>query len=49
LYFATVKLIYTVGYGVSLLSLSVAVIILLLFRYCAWWTEKKNSQTRCWL
>ncbi|XP_056305556.1 growth hormone releasing hormone receptor, like [Danio aesculapii] len=31
-YFATVKLIYTVGYGASLLSLSVAVLILLLFR-----------------
>uniref|UniRef100_A0A671QXW1 Growth hormone-releasing hormone receptor n=1 Tax=Sinocyclocheilus anshuiensis TaxID=1608454 RepID=A0A671QXW1_9TELE len=36
-YFATVKLIYTVGYGASLLSLSVAVAILLLFRrlHCA--------------
>uniref|UniRef100_A0A8C2HXE8 Growth hormone releasing hormone receptor n=1 Tax=Cyprinus carpio TaxID=7962 RepID=A0A8C2HXE8_CYPCA len=36
-YFATVKLIYTVGYGASLLSLSVAVVILLLFRrlHCA--------------
>ncbi|KAI7794469.1 growth hormone-releasing hormone receptor [Triplophysa rosa] len=36
-YFATVKLIYTIGYGTSLLSLSVAVVILLLFRrlHCA--------------
>ncbi|XP_026054856.1 growth hormone-releasing hormone receptor [Carassius auratus] len=36
-YFFTVKLIYTVGYGASLLSLSVAVVILLLFRrlHCA--------------
>ncbi|XP_067301692.1 growth hormone releasing hormone receptor, like isoform X3 [Pseudorasbora parva] len=36
-YFAIVKLIYTVGYGASLLSLSVAVVILLLFRrlHCA--------------
>uniref|UniRef100_A0A9J7YZ54 Growth hormone-releasing hormone receptor n=1 Tax=Cyprinus carpio carpio TaxID=630221 RepID=A0A9J7YZ54_CYPCA len=36
-YFATVKLIYTVGYGASLLSLSVAVAILLLLRrlHCA--------------
>ncbi|XP_030643214.1 growth hormone releasing hormone receptor, like [Chanos chanos] len=31
-YFATVKLIYTIGYGASLISLSVAVVILLLFR-----------------
>nr|XP_057929087.1 growth hormone releasing hormone receptor, like [Doryrhamphus excisus] len=31
-YFATVKLIYTVGYGVSLLVLIAAVLILLLFR-----------------
>ncbi|XP_051518210.1 growth hormone-releasing hormone receptor-like [Myxocyprinus asiaticus] len=31
-YFATVKLIYSVGYGSSLISLSVAVVILLLFR-----------------
>ncbi|KAA0706424.1 Growth hormone-releasing hormone receptor [Triplophysa tibetana] len=36
-YFATVKLIYTIGYGTSLLSLSVAVVILLLLRrlHCA--------------
>ena len=32
-YFTTVKLIYTVGYGTSLASLSIAVLILLLFRY----------------
>lgn len=31
-YFATVKLIYTVGYSISLAVLSVAVFILLLFR-----------------
>ncbi|XP_063058106.1 growth hormone releasing hormone receptor, like [Engraulis encrasicolus] len=31
-YFATVKLIYSVGYGASLVSLSVAVVILLVFR-----------------
>lgn len=31
-YFATVKLIYTVGYSISLAVLSVAVLILLLFR-----------------
>lgn len=31
-YFATVKLIYTVGYSVSLTVLAVAVLILLLFR-----------------
>ncbi|XP_056459589.1 growth hormone releasing hormone receptor, like [Gadus chalcogrammus] len=36
-YFTTVKLIYTVGYGTSLASLSIAVLILLLFRrlHCA--------------
>lgn len=31
-YFATVKLIYTVGYSISLVLLVVAVLILLLFR-----------------
>lgn len=31
-YFATVKLIYTIGYSVSLAVLAVAVLILLLFR-----------------
>ncbi|KAJ3598989.1 hypothetical protein NHX12_032952 [Muraenolepis orangiensis] len=37
LYFNTVKLIYSMGYGVSLASLSIAVLILLLFRrlHCA--------------
>ncbi|KAL2089442.1 hypothetical protein ACEWY4_014130 [Coilia grayii] len=36
-YFATVKLIYSVGYGASLVSLSIAVVILLVFRglHCA--------------
>ncbi|XP_041913280.1 growth hormone releasing hormone receptor, like [Alosa alosa] len=36
-YFATVKLIYSIGYGASLVSLSIAVVILLLFRrlHCA--------------
>ncbi|XP_055796729.1 growth hormone-releasing hormone receptor-like isoform X1 [Salvelinus fontinalis] len=36
-YFATVKLIYTIGYGTSLVFLSIAVVILLLFRrlHCA--------------
>uniref|UniRef100_W5MTE6 Growth hormone releasing hormone receptor n=1 Tax=Lepisosteus oculatus TaxID=7918 RepID=W5MTE6_LEPOC len=36
-YFATVKVIYTVGYGASVISLTVAVVILLLFRrlHCA--------------
>ena len=31
-YFATVKLIYTIGYGTSLVFLFIAVVILLLFR-----------------
>lgn len=31
-FFATVKLIYTIGYSVSLVMLAVAVSILLLFR-----------------
>eukprot|EP00064_Thunnus_orientalis_P008933 superscaffoldBa00001099_g8956 len=33
-YFATVKLIYTAGYSVSLVVLTVAVLILLLFSWC---------------
>lgn len=32
-YFASVKLIYTIGYSISLVVLAVAVLILLLFRY----------------
>ncbi|MGH0143546.1 UNVERIFIED_CONTAM: hypothetical protein FKN15_014647 [Acipenser sinensis] len=36
-YFATVKVIYTVGYGASIISLTIAMIILLIFRslHCA--------------
>ncbi|XP_047016500.2 growth hormone releasing hormone receptor, like [Ictalurus punctatus] len=36
-YFTTVRLIYSIGYGASLISLSVAVVILLIFRrlHCA--------------